>query len=184
MRKVGDSTRKLVDLIDQYEPDIAAIGNGTGSREFEIFFSGLINSKDIKSKRVGRLQYQIVSENGASVYSSSEQAAQEHPNVDVTFLGAVSIARRLLDPLSELVKIPPESAGVGMYQHDLDQKKLAEAASDVVKDCVNQVGVNLNTASVCLLKQVSGLSEKKAENIVRFREKKWKFCFSSRFEQC
>lgn len=154
------SKRVIVDLISRYRPDAVAVGNGTASRETEDFLRGL------------KLQIPIVvvSESGASVYSASELARKEFPDQDVTVRGAVSIGRRLMDPLAELVKIDPKSIGVGQYQHDVDQKQLKNALDDTVASCVNAVGVDLNTASSKLLSYVSGLTPSLADNIVKYRE--------------
>ena len=145
------------------------MGNGTASRESEKFLSELI-------KELPRpVYYVIVSEAGASVYSASELASKEFPELDVSYRGAVSIARRLQDPLAELVKIDPKALGVGQYQHDVNQKRLSERLSGAVEDCVNSVGVDLNTASPSLLRYVSGISATVAENIIKYREEKGLF---------
>jgi uncharacterized protein len=141
-----------------------AIGNGTASRETEEFVAGVISDDGLD------IQYTIVSEAGASVYSAGDVAKREFPELDVSIRGAISIARRVLDPLAELVKIDPKSIGVGMYQHDVTGKKLEKSLSDVVEDVVNNVGVDLNTASPSLLSYVSGLSESLAEKIVKHRQ--------------
>ncbi len=146
-------------LIEQYEIDAIAIGNGTGGRETETFVQGLATGKPIF----------MVSEQGASIYSASEVAREEFPDRDVTVRGAVSIGRRLMDPLAELVKIDPKSIGVGQYQHDVDQTRLKSSLDTVIESCVNQVGVSLNTASAYLLRYVSGLGPVLAGNIVRYR---------------
>lgn len=158
------SKNKLKELIENYNVDIIAIGNGTASRESELIIAEMI--KELKKP----VYYMIVSEAGASVYSASEVAAKEYPNINVSLRGAISIARRLQDPLAELVKIEPKHVGVGQYQHDVNQKRLDEALTGVVEDCVNSVGVDLNTASPSLLQYVSGITKTVAENIVRFRE--------------
>ena len=158
------SIATLARLIAQYQVDLVSIGNGTGSRETDQLVADVI-------KRHSALKFTklTVSEAGASVYSASELAAREFPELDVSLRGAVSIARRLQDPLAELVKIDPKSIGVGQYQHDVNQAQLARSLDAVVEDCVNAVGVDVNTASVALLKQVSGLSASVSENIVAFR---------------
>lgn len=159
------SKKTLLDLISRYKVGVLAIGNGTASRESEALAAEIIAaSPDPKPA------YVMVSEAGASVYSASEIARQEFPNLDVTQRGNISIARRLQDPLAELVKIDPKSIGVGLYQHDVDQKTLAETLDAVVESCVNYVGVDLNTASVALLKYVSGINKKVADAIVTYRE--------------
>lgn len=167
--KIEESKKELKALIDEYNVSIIAIGNGTGSRETELFISKMIVelNKDIS--------YTIVNEAGASVYSASEVGQAEFPDLDVSIRGAISIARRLQDSLAELVKINPKHIGVGQYQHDLNQKKLEDALKGVVEDCVNTVGVDLNTASPSLLKYVAGVSHKLALNIVEYREKGGRF---------
>ena len=159
----------LEEFIDEYTIDIIAIGNGTASRETELLVSELLS--EIERKVV----YVIVSEAGASVYSASQVAREEFPDLEASMRGNISIARRLLDPLSELVKIDPKSIGVGQYQHDVDQKQLSGTLDFIVESCVNKVGVNLNTASVSLLQYVAGLNKKVAKNIVEFREEKSRF---------
>lgn len=154
-------------LVDAYKIDAISVGNGTASRETEQFLSKIIINKDV--------DVFIVNESGASIYSASKIARDEFPDKDVTVRGAVSIGRRLLDPLAELVKIDPKSIGVGQYQHDVDQTKLKEALSFTVESCVNSVGVNLNTASKELLKYVSGLGEQLAHNIVEYRHQNGAF---------
>jgi len=158
-------------LAETYQIDIIAIGNGTASRETEQMAAELIS----EMKQVRPLHYIIVSEAGASVYSASEVAQKEFPNLEASLRGNISIARRLLDPLAELVKIDPKSIGVGLYQHDVNQRQLTETLQQVVETCVNQVGVNLNTASASLLRYVSGLTSRTAENIVQFRETRGAF---------
>lgn len=160
-----NSKKTLVDLIKKHNINVIAIGNGTASRETEEFVSKVISEENLS------IGYTIVSEAGASVYSASENAIKEFPDLDVTIRGAISIARRVLDPLSELIKIDPKSIGVGMYQHDINQKKLSQKLDEVVMDVVNNVGVDLNTASSSLLKYVSGLNENIAEKIVEYRNK-------------
>ena len=158
------SINTLAKLIQKHHVDLVSIGNGTGSRETDQLVADLMKQhKNLKFNKV------MVSEAGASVYSASELAAKEFPDLDVTIRGAVSIARRLQDPLAELVKIDPKSIGVGQYQHDVNQVKLARSLDTVIEDCVNAVGVDVNTASASLLKQVSGLSGSVSENIVNFR---------------
>ncbi|MEW6724804.1 MAG: Tex family protein [Bacillota bacterium] len=164
-KEVAKSRLILESLIDECDVDIIAIGNGTASRETELFVAELIH--DVKR----RVSYTIVSEAGASVYSASRLAAEEFPELDVSLRGAVSIARRLQDPLAELVKIDPRSIGVGQYQHDVDQKRLSTALAAVVESVVNTVGVDLNTASSALLSHIAGVNSRVAANIVSYREK-------------
>lgn len=154
----------LLRMIKQHQVGLIAIGNGTGSRESEDFIATLINEHGLD------VAYTIVSEAGASVYSASELASEELPDLDVTLRGAVSIGRRLQDPLAELVKIDPKAIGVGQYQHDVNQKRLAETLQGVVEDVVNSVGVDLNTASAALLKYIAGISAAVAKNIVIWRD--------------
>jgi len=167
--RVEEAKEELKRLIDEYNVSIIAIGNGTGSRETEIVVAELIDQMDKD------VYYTIVNEAGASVYSASEIGQAEFPDLDVSIRGAISIARRLQDPLAELVKIEPKHIGIGQYQHDLNQNKLEEALRGVVEDCVNTVGVDLNTASPSLLKYVAGISYKLALNILQYREKGGKF---------
>lgn len=167
--KVEESKKELKALIEKYNIDIIAIGNGTASRESEKFVSDMIKEIDRE------VQYIIVSEAGASVYSASELANEEHPDINVSLRGAISIARRLQDPLAELVKIDPKSIGVGQYQHDLNQKKLEGVLDGVVEDSVNSVGVDLNTASYSLLEHIAGISKTIAKNIVAYREENGDF---------
>ncbi len=187
--KVEEAERKVTGFVSKYDIDLVAIGNGTASKESEIFVSDLIGKldKDVK--------YAIVNEAGASVYSASPLGAEEFPDYDVSLRSAVSIARRLQDPLAELVKIDPKSIGVGQYQHDMNQKKLTETLGGVVEDCVNSVGVDLNTASPSLLSYVAGVNKTVATNIVKYREETGKFTKRSQlkkvpklgdkaFEQC
>ncbi|HHY70505.1 MAG TPA: S1 RNA-binding domain-containing protein [Thermoanaerobacterales bacterium] len=162
--KVKESEEMLVNLIKKYKIDIIALGNGTASRESELFLAELIG----KIKRP--ISYVIVSEAGASVYSASKLATEELPDIDVSFRGAVSIGRRLQDPLAELVKITPKALGVGQYQHDINQKMLSEKLTEVVEDVVNSVGIDVNTASPALLAYVSGITASVAKNIVEYRE--------------
>ena len=155
----------LTGLIEKHGVEVIAIGNGTASKETEIFTAELIAS--LHGQKVS---YMVVSEAGASVYSASKLAAEEFPQFDLTLRSAVSIARRLQDPLAELVKIDPKAIGVGQYQHDCPQARLNEALDGVVEDCVNAVGVDLNTASAPLLRRVAGLNATTAKNIVQYRE--------------
>jgi uncharacterized protein len=157
----------LRDLISKHHIDLIAIGNGTASRETEMLVADLI--KEIRDE--SDVMYLIVSEAGASVYSASEVAKDEFPDLEASLRGNISIARRLQDPLAELVKIDPKSIGVGLYQHDVNQKALSEALNGVVESCVNQVGVDLNTASKSLLTHISGLNNRNAEKVVAYREK-------------
>ncbi len=159
----------VANLIKKYDVEIIAIGNGTASKETEIFTSELLKETGSKAK------YMVVSEAGASVYSASKLAAEEFPQFDVSLRSAVSIARRLQDPLAELVKIDPKAIGVGQYQHDMPQKELGNALDGVVEDCVNNVGVDLNTASPSLLTRVSGINSTVAKNIVLYREENGAF---------
>lgn len=167
--KVAESKKILKDFIKKYNISLISVGNGTASRESEQIIVELL--KEIKEQ----VQYIIVNEAGASVYSASKLATEEFPNFDVGQRSAVSIARRLQDPLSELVKIDPKSIGVGQYQHDMNQKHLGEALEGVVEDCVNKVGVDLNTASASLLEYVSGINKTLAKNIVAYREENGAF---------
>lgn len=166
---VENSKKTLLDLIKKDNINIIAIGNGTASRESEQFVSDLIKeaSKDVN--------YAIVSEAGASVYSASKLATEEYPDINVSIRGAISIARRLQDPLAELVKIDPKSIGVGQYQHDVNQKRLSESLSGVVEDSVNSVGVDVNTATPSLLTYVSGLNNSISKNILKYRDENGKF---------
>ena len=149
-----------------------AIGNGTASRESEMFVADVI--KEVKEKYGKEVHYAIVSEAGASVYSASKLATEEYPDINVSLRGAISIARRLQDPLAELVKIEPKAIGVGQYQHDVDQKKLGESLTGVVEDAVNKVGVDVNTATPSLLSYVSGINKTIANNIVKYRDENGK----------
>ena len=167
--RIAESRRVVSSLIRKYGVDVIAIGNGTASKESEIFIAGLLRELDCGCK------YIMVSEAGASVYSASKLGAEEFPDFDVTQRSAVSIARRLQDPLAELVKIDPKSVGVGQYQHDMKQARLDEALTGVVEDCVNSVGIDLNTASYSLLSYVSGISAPVAKNIVKYREENGEF---------
>ncbi len=168
-QRILDSEKIVTRLVEKYGVDIIAIGNGTASRESERFIVDLLP----KLKR--EVKYAIVSEAGASVYSASKLAQEEFPDFDVTQRSAVSIARRLQDPLAELVKIEPKAIGVGQYQHDMKQNRLSEALGGVVEDCVNAVGVDLNTASYSLLSYISGISAAAAKNIVAYREENGEF---------
>ena len=167
--KVEEAKREVKKLIQKYGISLISVGNGTASRESEMIIADMLH--EIKEP----VQYIIVNEAGASVYSASKLATEEFPNFDVGQRSAASIARRLQDPLAELVKIDPQSIGVGQYQHDMNQKKLGETLSGVVEDCVNKVGVDLNTASASLLEYISGISKVIAENIVTYREENGKF---------
>ena len=166
-RQIEEAKKELSDLIEQYGVEIIAIGNGTASRESEAFVAEVL-------KEFPEVSYVIVNESGASVYSASELARQEFPELTVEKRSAISIARRLQDPLAELVKIDPKSIGVGQYQHDVSQKKLSESLDFVVETVVNQVGVNINTASPALLSHVAGLNKTISENIVKYREEEGK----------
>ncbi|MBE5963469.1 MAG: RNA-binding transcriptional accessory protein [Lachnospira sp.] len=167
--KVEEAKAIVKKMIKKYNISLISVGNGTASRESEKIIVDMLKELDIK------VEYVIVNEAGASVYSASKLATEEFPKFDVGQRSAVSIARRLQDPLSELVKIDPKSIGVGQYQHDMNQKKLGEALSGVVEDCVNKVGVDLNTASASLLEYISGISKVIAKNIVAYREENGKF---------
>ena len=167
--KVEESKKIVKQLIAKYDISLISVGNGTASRESEQIIAQMLKEIDKP------VQYIITNEAGASVYSASKLATEEFPNFDVGQRSAVSIARRLQDPLAELVKIDPQSIGVGQYQHDMNQKKLSETLSGVVEDCVNKVGVDLNTASASLLEYISGISKAIAKNIVVFREENGKF---------
>lgn len=167
--KVAETKRIVKGLIQKYNIGLISVGNGTASRESELVIVDML--KEINAP----VRYIIVNEAGASVYSASKLATEEFPNFDVGQRSAVSIARRLQDPLAELVKIEPKSIGVGQYQHDMNQKKLSEALGNVVEDCVNNVGVDLNTASASLLEYVSGISKPIAKNIVAYREENGRF---------
>ena len=164
--KMESAKKKVVDLVKKYDIDVIAIGNGTASRESEKMIADLIKEENLNT------QYVIVSEAGASIYSASELAAEEHPDINVSIRGAISIGRRLQDPLA---KIEPQNIGVGQYQHDLNKKRLTEVLDGVVEDSVNSVGVDLNTASYSLLEHVSGISKTVAKNIVTYREENGAF---------
>ncbi len=190
---VEGATKTLLNLINKYEVNMFAIGNGTASRESEIFVAEVIKkAKELYNKEV---HYAIVSEAGASVYSASKLATEEYPDINVSLRGAISIARRLQDPLVELVKIDPKSIGVGQYQHDVDQKKLSESLTGVVEAAVNKVGVDVNTATPSLLQYISGINKTIANNIVKYRDENGKIkerkellkvpkLGKSAFEQC
>lgn len=167
--KTAEAEKKLLGLIEKYGVDLISIGNGTASRESELFVAEMLK----KTKR--KVQYIIANEAGASVYSASKLGAEEFPDYDVSLRSAVSIGRRIQDPLAELVKIDPKSIGVGQYQHDMNQKRLGEALGGVVEDCVNSVGVDLNTASPALLSYVAGVNTTVAKNILKYREEHGKF---------
>lgn len=167
--KTAEAEKKLLALIEKYGVDLISIGNGTASRESELFVAEMLK----KTKR--RVQYIIANEAGASVYSASKLGAEEFPDYDVSLRSAVSIGRRIQDPLAELVKIDPKSIGVGQYQHDMNQKRLGEALGGVVEDCVNSVGVDLNTASPALFSYVAGIHATVAKNILKYREEHGKF---------
>lgn len=167
--KTAEAEKKLLALIEKYGVDLISIGNGTASRESELFVAEMLK----KTSR--RVQYIIANEAGASVYSASKLGAEEFPDYDVSLRSAVSIGRRIQDPLAELVKIDPKSIGVGQYQHDMNQKRLGEALGGVVEDCVNSVGVDLNPASPALLSYVAGIHATVAKNILKYREEHGKF---------
>ena len=167
---IEGSTKKVERLIKKYDVDVVAIGNGTASKESEIFIAGVL-----KGMGNPNVKYIMVSEAGASVYSASKLGAEEFPDFDVTQRSAISIARRLQDPLAELVKIDPKSIGVGQYQHDMKQARLDEALGGVVEDCVNSIGVDVNTASYSLLSYISGINMTSAKNIVKYREANGEF---------
>lgn len=167
--KVEQTKKILKRLIETHKIDVIAIGNGTASRESESLISNLIKELGVDT------QYIIVNEAGASIYSASELAAEEHPDINVSIRGAISIGRRLQDPLAELVKIDPESIGVGQYQHDLNKKRLKEVLDGVVEDSVNKVGLDLNTASYSLLEHIAGISKAVAKNIIAYREENGEF---------
>ncbi|MDW7682315.1 MAG: helix-hairpin-helix domain-containing protein, partial [bacterium] len=160
---------RLLNLVTKYNAQVICIGNGTASRETESL------ALDVIENYQGDLSYIIVNEAGASVYSASKLAIEEFPGLDVSMRGAISIARRLLDPLSELVKIDPKSIGVGLYQHDVNQAQLSRMLDQVVESCVNYVGVNLNTASKALLRYVAGINSRVADNIIKLRDEKGEF---------
>ena len=165
---VEGAKKELIKLINKYDINMIAIGNGTASRESETFVSNMISELDKE------VYYAIVSEAGASVYSASKLATEEYPDINVSLRGAISIARRLQDPLAELVKIEPKAIGVGQYQHDVNQKRLTESLTGVVEDAVNKVGVDVNTATPSLLSYVSGINKTIANNIVKYRDENGK----------
>ena len=169
---VEGAKKVLINLIAKHNADMFAIGNGTASRESEMFVSDVI--KEVKEKYKKEVHYSIVSEAGASVYSASKLATEEYPDINVSIRGAISIARRLQDPLAELVKIDPKAIGVGQYQHDVDQKKLSESLTGVVEDAVNKVGVDVNTATPSLLSYIAGINKTIANNIVKYRDENGK----------
>ena len=169
-KRIAESEAVLIKLCEKHSVELIAIGNGTASRETEAFVQAML-----KSNTQLNIQAVMVNEAGASIYSASEFAAKEFPDLDVTIRGAVSIARRLQDPLAELVKIDPKSIGVGQYQHDVSQVQLAKSLDSVIEDCVNAVGVEVNTASSALLRRVSGLNQTIADNIVEHRDQKGPF---------
>lgn len=168
-KQLENAKNKMIELVKKYNIDIIVIGNGTASRETESFVSGVINENKLDVK------YLIVNEAGASVYSASKLAAEEFPELDVTVRGAISIGRRVQDPLAELVKIDPKSIGVGMYQHDVNQSRLDESLDSVISTVVNNVGANLNTASWALLSHISGIKKTVAKNIVDYRKENGNF---------
>ncbi|MEN8209967.1 MAG: Tex-like N-terminal domain-containing protein, partial [Candidatus Fermentibacteria bacterium] len=163
----SEAVKTVVELIDRFEPEFIAVGNGTAGRETEVFLSESGLREDVRVVPVN--------ESGASIYSASKAAREEFPDFDLTVRGAISIGRRLQDPLAELVKIDPKSIGVGQYQHDVDSRKLRKALDDTVESCVNSVGVDLNTASPQLLSYVSGLTERVSRNIVKWSEENGSF---------
>ena len=167
--KVEESKKTVKALINKYGISLISLGNGTASRESEVIIADIIKEAD------SHVEYAIVNEAGASVYSASKLATEEFPNFDVGQRSAASIARRIQDPLAELVKIDPKSIGVGQYQHDMNQKKLSDALTGVVEDCVNKVGVDLNTASAALLEYISGINKTLAKNIIEYRETNGRF---------
>lgn len=171
--KTEQAKRTLTDLIEEHQVEVIAIGNGTASKESEIFVAELLG--ELNEKRTNKISYMVVSEAGASVYSASELGALEFPQFDVSLRSAVSIARRLQDPMAELVKIDPKAIGVGQYQHDMPAKEMDSALGGVVEDCVNKVGVDLNTASQSLLSYVAGINRTVAKNIVTYREENGSF---------
>ena len=174
------SARILYNWFNNYNIELVAIGNGTGSRETDRFVQWALDQDEAKEFK-GKIKVVIVNESGASIYSASEVAAREFPDKDITVRGAVSIARRLQDPLAELVKIDPKSIGVGQYQHDVQQKSLKKKLDEVVEDCVNYVGVDVNTASRELLSYVAGISSNLAENIVNYRDQNGLFSSRKQF---
>jgi len=176
-RRWQEAKETILELLEDYRVEIVAIGNGTASRETEKLVAEAIGESDAD------VHYTIVNEAGASVYSASPLAKKEFPELEASMRGNISIARRLLDPLSELVKIDPKSIGVGLYQHDVDQIKLADTLDQVVESCVNQVGVDVNTASASLLKYVAGINSRVADQIVKYREEKGRFLSREEFKK-
>ena len=168
-KQLETAEKKIIDYVKKYNIDIIVIGNGTASRETESFVAGVIRKNNLNTK------YLIANEAGASIYSASKIAAEEFPDLDVTVRGAISIGRRVQDPLAELVKIDPKSIGVGMYQHDVNQGKLDESLDAVITYVVNSVGANLNTASWALLSHISGIKKNIAKNIVDYRKENGNF---------
>jgi protein Tex len=164
---MAGSERTLKGLIERYGVRAIAIGNGTASRETDAFVREFLRKGSLDT-----IFSVTVNESGASIYSASEVARQEFPDLDLTVRGAISIARRLQDPLAELVKLDPKSIGVGQYQHDVDQRQLQKSLESVIESCVNRVGVELNTASWTLLRYVAGISERTAQKIVEYRNEK------------
>ena len=171
----GEAASKIIDLCERFQIEAIAVGNGTAGRETESFIRSLKLSR--------KVSVVMVNESGASVYSASEVAREEFPEYDVTVRGSVSIGRRLMDPLAELVKIDPKSIGVGQYQHDVDQCALKKSLDDVVISCVNKVGVDVNTASKQLLMYVSGLGPQLAKNIVEYRNEQGPFASREEFRK-
>ena len=167
--KIAEAEKSLLNLVEQYGIDLIVIGNGTASRESEKVVADFIKKNNLK------VQYVITSEAGASIYSASQLAQDEYPNLDVTIRGAISIAHRVQDPLAELTKIDPKAIGIGQYQHDVDQKILKEKLEEKVEDVVNAVGVDVNTASYTLLQYIAGLSTSVAKNVVAYRDENWAF---------
>jgi uncharacterized protein len=166
--KIEEAKKLILDAIKSYDIQLVAIGNGTGSKDVQTLVADVITDNNLE------VLYTVVDEDGASVYSASDIAREEFPDLDLTIRGAISIGRRLQDPLAELVKVPPEAIGVGLYQHDVNQKKLSETLDEVVSSVVNNVGVNLNTASASLLRYVSGINSSLAKKIVKYRDEKGK----------
>ena len=183
VRKPAEAADALASMIRKYHIEAIAIGNGTASRETKSFVEMVLGATSTTNGQGTRVGLYVVSEDGASVYSASKVAREEFPDEDVTVRGAVSIGRRLMDPLAELVKIDPKSIGVGQYQHDVDQAKLRRSLDQTVESCVNSVGVNLNTASVHLLTYVSGLGPALAKNIVDYRRENGAFTSRSQLRK-
>lgn len=172
---IAGATMKLLEMIEKYKVDVIVIGNGTGSRESEQFVSHALQIANANAKAEKEVKYMVVSEAGASVYSASPLAQEEYPHLDVTVRGAISIGHRAQDALAELTKIDPKAIGVGQYQHDVDQKLLAQKLDEKVQDTVNSVGVDVNTASYTLLQYIAGLTPAIAKNIVSYRDENWPF---------